>query len=238
MNIYLPYDSSPIMRQICNLKFNLVSNVHLGKCRGKAKAFLKLLLHSKEVQLWNICHHLFSWSRLYGPRVQLGCHAAPDSWSKGTPAAERVIQHKTTLMWRRTNNLGCFNKTAKASKWGGYKHRHATGTYSHYDLWMEAMLFLSWNCLYKSKNRGFVLVRNAKLTKRLSLVITFDNTERTTLILFQPVQKKITVLVHFHGLTFNILHGFHSIIFFVTNEKRILRHKCGDIVCRAVLESS
>lgn len=89
-------------------------------------------------------------SHLYLLRAQLGCHAAPDSCSKGTPAAKRAIQHKCTLMWRRTNIPSCFNKTAKASKWGGYKHCHATWTaiMIHEQRWC----YVSWNYLYKSKN--------------------------------------------------------------------------------------
>lgn len=97
------------------------------------------LMSQTEYTIWSI----FLWPALFSLakschvlnvvlistwRVQLGCHDVLDSYSKDTPAAERAIQHKSTLMWRRTNNLSCFNKTAKASKWGGYKHRPATCT--------------------------------------------------------------------------------------------------------------
>lgn len=58
--------------------------------------------------------------------AQLGCRAAPDSCSKRTPAAKRVIQLESTLMRADPTTSLCLNNTPEVSKCGGYKRRHAT----------------------------------------------------------------------------------------------------------------
>lgn len=85
----------------------------------------------KRLLFFNICQNVYV---IYGLRVQLARHTASGYGSRGTPAAERAteVQHKSTLMSRTTNNSFCMNKTAKASRWGGYKQtpsRHSDSDY-------------------------------------------------------------------------------------------------------------